>query len=116
VVLKIKLARGLGGGRFPLLTRQAPLPAASDDGDALGRVACALWAAHRPAEPVRLLGVTATGIEDAGGGQLGLFPDRRTRLNAALDRLAERFGDDAVGRAVGTPDKASPSGRLKRGA
>ena len=115
VVLRLKLARSLGAGRFPLVTRQAPLPAPTADGQRLAEVALALWTAHRPAEPVRLLGVVATGIAPADAGQLALFPDRRARLNAALDALAARFGPDAVGRAVDRPAKASPSARVKRG-
>jgi len=48
--------------------------------------------------PVRLVGVTASGIET--GRQLGLFDHvRTTRLNAALDAVRERFGDKALDRA-----------------
>ena len=43
VVLKIKLAERLGAGKYRMLTRQAPLPAASDDGAAITAVALALW-------------------------------------------------------------------------
>jgi DNA polymerase-4 len=48
--------------------------------------------------PVRLVGVTASGIEV--GRQLGLFDHVRTnRLNAALDAVREKFGDKALDRA-----------------
>ncbi len=48
--------------------------------------------------PVRLVGVTASGIEI--GRQLGLFDHARTtRLNAALDAVREKFGDAALDRA-----------------
>jgi DNA polymerase-4 len=48
--------------------------------------------------PVRLVGVTASGIEV--GRQLGLFDHvRTTRLNAALDAVRERFGDKSLDRA-----------------
>jgi DNA polymerase-4 len=119
VVLKIKLAERLGAGRYRSLTRQAPLTPAANDGDALTTVALALWERHRPRRAIRLIGVTATGIETATEPQLALFDDpRRTvrdRLNAALDRIVARFGDDSIGRAVGRPAKAAPSLRLKRG-
>jgi len=48
--------------------------------------------------PVRLVGVSASGIET--GRQLGLFDHARTtRLNAALDSVREKFGDKALDRA-----------------
>ena len=48
--------------------------------------------------PVRLVGVTASGL--VGGEQLDLFTGARvSRLNAALDAVRSRFGDDALDRA-----------------
>jgi len=48
--------------------------------------------------PVRLVGVSASGIEV--GRQMGLFDHVRTaRLNAALDAVREKFGDKALDRA-----------------
>jgi hypothetical protein len=70
---------------------------------------------------VRLVGVSVSGLEAKGAGQLGLFaaPERarRERLNAALDALAERFGPDAV-RPGGLGDvaRAGLSLQRKRGA
>ncbi len=119
VVLKIKLAERLGAGRYRLLTRQAPLAAPSDDGAAITAAALALWERHRPRQAVRLLGVTATGIDAGGEPQLALFDDAgrasRQRLNDALDRIVARFGSSAIGRAVGTPEKAAPTLRVKPG-
>ncbi len=48
--------------------------------------------------PVRLVGVTASGL--VGGEQLDLFTGARvSRLNAAMDAVRSRFGDDALDRA-----------------
>ena len=48
--------------------------------------------------PVRLVGVTVSGL--VGGQQLDLFSAARvSRLNAALDAVRSRFGDDALDRA-----------------
>ena len=48
--------------------------------------------------PVRLVGVTASGL--VGGEQLKLFEAaRHNRLNAALDAVRARFGDEALDRA-----------------
>jgi DNA polymerase-4 len=119
VVLKIKLAERLGAGKYRILTRQAPLPAASDDGAAITAVALGLWDRHRPRRAVRLIGVSARAIDGARDAQLVLFDDAgratRTRLNAALDRIVARYGADSIGRAVGKPEKASPTLQLKRG-
>jgi DNA polymerase-4 len=119
VVVKIKLAERLGAGKYRLLTRQARLATPTDDGAALTAVALALWDRHRPRRAVRLIGVTATGIEDGAQPQLALFDDprraARVRLNAALDRIVARFGEDSIARAVGKPEKAAPTRQIKRG-
>jgi DNA polymerase-4 len=48
--------------------------------------------------PVRLVGVTMSGL--VGGEQLDLFTGARTaRLNAALDAVRSKYGDDALDRA-----------------
>jgi len=48
--------------------------------------------------PVRLVGVSVSGL--VAGEQLGLFDSaRQNRLNAALDAVRERFGDEALDRA-----------------
>lgn len=119
VVVKIKLAERLGAGKYRLLSRQAPMATPTDDGAALTAVALALWDRHRPRRAVRLIGVTATGIEDGAQPQLALFDDprraARVRLNAALDRIVARFGEDSIARAVGKPEKAAPTRQIKRG-
>jgi DNA polymerase-4 len=50
-------------------------------------------------QPVRLIGLSVSELGRAGHGQLSLLgPDaaRRERLGRALDRLAERFGEESV--------------------
>jgi DNA polymerase-4 len=148
VVVKLKLGRRRAPGPrgYPLLTRRTTLVEASDDGAAIARAACELLARATcellaradsellaratcellaragPPEPVRLVGVSVSGLEPAQAGQLGLFAPaaergRRDRLNRALDELTERFGPDAV-RPVGTGDvsRAGLSLARKRGA
>lgn len=92
VQLKVKLSD------FTLLTRQLTLPSPTDDGQEVYRAALELLERVHQGRPVRLTGVS---VQELGGGapQLELFtpqPPRSTRLNAALDRIAERFGNKAV--------------------
>jgi len=124
VVVKLKLGRRRAPGPrgYPLLTRRTTLAEATDDGAAIAGAACEILARAGPPEPVRLVGVSVSGLEPAQASQLGLFapaPERarRERLNRALDELTERFGPDAV-RPVGTGDvsRAGLSLVRKRGA
>jgi DNA polymerase-4 len=92
VQLKLKLSD------FSLLTRQTTLPQPSDDGQTIYRAAAELLDRLEVAQRVRLTGVSAHAIvvQDV---QLPLFaepPSRSERLNAALDRIADRFGRAAV--------------------
>lgn len=93
VQLKIKLSD------FTLLTRRTTLDEPTDDGQTLYRAATDLL--KRAALPgrVRLTGVSAQELHPAADAQMGLFaapPSRSARLNAALDRITDRFGNDAV--------------------
>ena len=102
VQLKLKLAD------FTLLTRRTTLQEATDDGQALYRAASALLSAERLQRKVRLTGVSAQSLQ-SHDGQLSLFDaDRRVgRLNAALDRIHDKFGSAALTTADlhETPDK-----------
>jgi DNA polymerase-4 len=123
VVLKLKLARRVARGPrgFPLLTRRVTLREATDDGEAIAHAGRDLLARAALEEPVRLLGVGVTNLAAAAAEQLGLFPapedtQRRTRLNRALDEIAERFGPRVVAR--GDPEGAARAGlsfQIKRG-
>src|SRR5262249_54986090 len=84
---------------FKIVTRQATLDAATDDGQALYRAAMALLEKNLPAKPVRLTGVSAHGLEPIEGVQTTLLPTGptpRESLNRTLDAIASKFGSGAV--------------------
>jgi DNA polymerase-4 len=123
VVLKLKLGtrRAPGPRGYPLLSRRTTLPEPTDDGDRIARTATTLLSRAALEEPVRLLGVGVTNLGPIGAGQLGLFarPERdkaRSKLNRALDEIADRFGSAALVR--GSPSGAERAGlsmQIKRG-
>jgi len=81
--------------------------------------AIALWERHRPRRAVRLVGVTAAGIEARVNEQLALLPDE-VRLppgraqTRPLDAVVARFGRDSVVRGGSHAEKGLTT-RLKRG-
>jgi DNA polymerase-4 len=93
VQLKLKLAD------FTLVTRQATFDHATDDGQSLYRAACALLDRNLPAQPVRLSGVSAHGLEATEAAQTSLLPpppSPRDALNRAMDAINTRYGTRAV--------------------
>jgi DNA polymerase IV len=93
VQLKVKFAD------FTTLTRQITLPSPTDDGQALYRAALELLERAHEDKPIRLTGVSAQSLGTEEPQQLGLFsapPPRSAKLNAALDRIAARFGSKAI--------------------
>ncbi|QRK13879.1 DNA polymerase IV [Archangium violaceum] len=117
VQLKLKFAD------FTLITRRTTLPSPTDDGQTLYRVAKELLEKAHEDKPVRLTGVSMQelGLEGGEPRQLGLFtepekPKRSDKLNAALDRIAERFGSKAVTTAdiAGSPESAPDPERPKK--
>ncbi len=121
VTVKLKLARGLGAGKYPLLTRSATLREPTDDGAEIARVGRSLLARVALREPVRLLGVSVSHIEALVGSQLS-FPDvsgtdreTRGRLNRVVDQIQERFGDRSMARGVGQVQRAGLSSQIKHG-
>ncbi len=116
VQLKLKF------GDFTLITRRTTLPAPTDDGQTLYRVARELLEKAHEDKPVRLTGVSMQelGTESGGARQLGLFtepekPKRSDKLNAALDRIAERFGSKAVLTAdIAGSDESEPEPEPER--
>ncbi|MCM2332386.1 MAG: DNA polymerase IV [Anaeromyxobacteraceae bacterium] len=113
VTLKVKYAD------FTLVTRRVTLARPTDDDGVIYESARAQLSRVDPTRAVRLAGVTVSGFEEAGEapgpGQLDLFggaaeagaPDaaalaeeaRRRKLNAAVDRLSDKFGTGTVKRA-----------------
>jgi DNA polymerase-4 len=91
VQLKLKLAD------FTLLTRQTTLIEPTDDGQTIYRTVSSLLRREKLAGKVRLTGVAAHGLA-GGGAQLSLLggDQRAGRLNRALDRIADKFGDGKV--------------------
>jgi DNA polymerase-4 len=100
VTLKVKYAD------FTLVTRRATLERPTDDDRAIFETARALLARVDLARSVRLTGISVSGFAgEAERAQLDLFDRRapetadegkRRALNAAIDRLADRFGESAV--------------------
>ena len=103
VTLKVKFAD------FEQLTRRSTLPHPTDDGGEIYRSIREDLGRAGVDRPVRLTGVTVSGFgaEEGVPDQLGLFgavaesspregQGKREALNAALDALADRFGEGAV--------------------
>lgn len=97
---------------FSVLTRRSTLSEPTDDGQTIYREGLALLERVDLSMPVRLTGLSAQEFE-AEQAQLGLFtpaPQRSEQLNAALDRIADRFGT----RAVVTADLAEDAPKILR--
>jgi DNA polymerase IV len=89
---------------FTRATRSFTMPRASSQTDVILRAARALLASATPliaAQGLTLVGISLTNLEDADRIQLTLTEDwRPDALDAALDEARDRFGTDAVRRAV----------------
>jgi DNA polymerase-4 len=102
VQLKVKFSN------FSVITRRAPLPSPTDDGQVLYHTALELLERAHGGRPVRLTGVSIE-PDTTDARQLALFDPpvpRSAELNAALDRIAERFGPGSIT----TADLAPKSG------
>ncbi|MBL8917845.1 MAG: DNA polymerase IV [Myxococcaceae bacterium] len=84
---------------FQSVTRRRTLEAPTDDGQVLYREARALLSRVDLSRKIRLTGVSAQELVGEGE-QLGLFapeaPPKTSRLNAALDQIANKYGSKAV--------------------
>jgi DNA polymerase IV len=87
---------------FTRATRSHTLREATDRTEAVLLTARGLLQAARPTIEHRgltLVGVALSGLEDSGAAQLPL-DDRTALLDSTLDELRERFGTEAITRAV----------------
>lgn len=91
-------------GDFTTRTRSTTGPDPTDLSEDLRAMAAALlraWA-REAFGPLRLLGVTASGLSTVAGRQLDLFPDparqKARRVDEALDAIEAKFGKGAVRR------------------
>ena len=84
-------------------SRQAKQPRPISTGNEIYQAALELLAARDPRRSVGTLGVGLSALSDAGAGQLDLFlePERPKvqRLEAAMDKIRDRFGEDALQRS-----------------
>jgi DNA polymerase-4 len=84
-------------------SKQAKQPRPVSTGDEIYQAALELLAARDPRRTIGTLGVGLSGLSDAGAGQLDLFVEprqpRAERLEAAMDRIRDRFGEDALQRS-----------------
>jgi DNA polymerase-4 len=120
VTLKLKFARSLGEGRYPVITRSATLEHATDDGAVIGATAMRMLKRSRPTEKIRLVGIQAHNLKHADTSQLELFDpvtslalQKRARLNRALDEVTRRFGSRAITRGLARAERAAPTTRIK---
>ena len=87
---------------FSRATRSHTLSEPTARTEAVLVAARALLAAAQPTldeRGITLVGVALSNLEEAGAGQLAL-DDRTATLDSTLDELRERFGTDAITRAV----------------
>ena len=104
---------------FHTITRSTTLPVPTDVTDEIWSAAVAILEARVPLDqPVRLIGIGVGTLTNAGTGQLGLFDrpqrERQRRIDEVTDRIKDRFGTNALGRAGGLnkedPLDSEPSG------
>ncbi len=84
-------------------SKQSKLPAPIGRGDEIYQAALALLGQRDPVRQVGTLGVGLSGLSAADASQMDLFAGpsspRPDRLEAALDAIRDRFGEDAVQRS-----------------
>ena len=84
-------------------SKQATMAHPVGTGDEIYQAALKLLAARDPRRTVGTLGVALAGLTEKDAGQLDLFAQgplpRNERLEAALDAIRDRFGEDAVQRS-----------------
>ena len=89
---------------FQNKSHQTKLPNATDITEEIYRNAQNLFQESWMKQPLRLLGVSLTGLTDDSFEQLSFFEDthkkeRQQKLDAALDSIRLKYGNDKVTRA-----------------
>jgi DNA polymerase IV len=102
-------------GDFRTITRSTGLAVPADDGPTLLHAARSLLDQVDPAPGVRLLGLSVSGLSEAGARQLSLDDAARgagwEEASRTVDEIRARFGTGAIGPAVlGGPDGLSVKG------
>lgn len=91
-------------GDFEEIQRQCRIDPPVCDSQSLYRAALNLYRRENKRWAVRLLGIRAGKLTEAGTGQVSLFDSggarRREQLETAVDSVRERFGRDIVSRAM----------------
>ncbi|HEX7078639.1 MAG TPA: DNA polymerase IV [Candidatus Eisenbacteria bacterium] len=88
--------------KFRTLIRQRALPEITDDETQIHKTACALLDEYWDGRPLRLIGVSLSGLVSAQGyHQHELFAEdeHRRKMTQAVDALRDKFGDTALIRA-----------------
>lgn len=100
------------------ITRAMTLPAPADDLTTVYRAACALYDKHWPkSSPARLLGITCQNVAEKKEVplQLDLFEydvqPKKEELTKAMDRIRDKYGEDAILTAGMLGD--DPSARIR---
>lgn len=89
---------------FKNRSHQTSLSSATDVTDEIYENARRLYLEFWKGQPLRLIGVALTGLTDESFEQMSLFEDtkkkeRRQKLDAALDAIRMKFGNDKITRA-----------------
>jgi DNA polymerase-4 len=86
---------------FKTTIRQRALPELTDDETQIHKVANALFDENWSGHPVRLIGVSMTGLVSGAGKQRELFDAdaHRRQMTEAVDSLRDKYGDTALVRA-----------------
>ena len=99
-IVRVGIVYRPDAGQF---SRQAKQPRPVATGDEIYQAALKLLAGRDPSRTVGTLGVGLSGLVDGDAGQLDLFMEpaspKKERLERAVDRLRDRFGEDAVQRS-----------------
>lgn len=91
--------------KFKVLSRQKILPRSTDLAKTIAEAALELiHSSWDPEKPIRSITITASRFHESGGEQLSLFapqessgdPEKRERLEQAVDRVRDRYGRQAV--------------------